>query len=143
MTAAIAVPLVVAIALIALVAANHGGQSAASPDPSTTTTVTASKAATAFQGKVDDAFKPLGDAVKVFLPKANDFEAGKVSPADMKAAVDSALPEFVKARDAVAKLDRYKPAPAVNTWFLDAADFYVETARLYGVAADPASEPLR
>jgi len=141
--AAIAAPLVVAIALIALVAANHGGNSTAPTSSSSTTTVTASKAATAFQTKVDDAFKPLGDAVKVFLPKANDFEAGKVTPADFKAAVDAALPEFVKARDAVARLARFKPHPAVNTYLTDAADLYVETARVYGVAADPASEPLR
>jgi len=141
--AAIAAPLVVAIALIALVAANHGGGSTPSPNPSSTTTVTASKAATAFQTKVDDAFKPLGDAIKVFLPKANDFEAGKVTPADFKGAVDVALPEFVKARDAVAKVERYKPHPAVNTYFFDAADFYVETARIYGVASDPAADSLR
>ena len=141
--AAIAAPLVVAVALIALVAANHGGDGSSSTSSSSTTTATASKAATAFQTKADDAFKPLGDAIKVFLPKANDFEAGKVPPADFKAAVDTALPEFVKARDAVAKLERYKPNPAVNTYFVDAADFYIETARIYGVAADPAADSLR
>jgi hypothetical protein len=141
--AAIAAPLVAAIALIALVAANHGDDSGAAKAPSTTTTVTASKAAKTFQDKVDDAFKPLGDAVKEFLPKANDFDAGKVAPADFKGSVDAALPEFVKARDAVAKLAKYKPDPAVNTYFVDAADFYVEAARIYGVAADPAADALR
>lgn len=141
--AAIAAPLVVAIALIALVAANHGDNSTSTVSSSSTTTATATKAATAFQGKADEAFKPLGDAVKVFLPKANDFEAGKATPADFKGAVDAALPEFVKARDAVAKLEKYKPEPVVNTYFFDAADLYVETARIYGVAADPAAESLR
>jgi len=141
--AAIAAPLVVAIALIALVAANHGDNSTPTTSSSSTTTATATKAATAFQGKADEAFKPLGDAVKVFLPKANDFEAGKVAPADFKGAVDTALPEFVKARDAVAKLEKYKADPAVNTYFFDAADFYVEAARVYGAAADPAADSLR
>jgi hypothetical protein len=141
--AAIAAPLVVAIALIALVAANHGGGNSSPASSSSTTTATATKAAKAFQTKADDAFKPLGDAVKVFLPKANDFEAGKVTPADFKGAVDAALPEFVKARDAVAKLEKYKPDPAINKYFVDAADFYVETARIYGVAADPAADALR
>lgn len=142
--AAIAAPLVVAIALIALVAANHGGgDSSSSASSSSTTTATASKAAKAFQDQVDNAFKPLGDAIKVFLPKANDFEAGKVVPADFKGAVDAALPEFVKARDAVAHLGKYKTDPAVNTYFTDAADFYVEAARIYGVAADPAADALR
>lgn len=143
--AAVVAPLVVAIALIALVAANHSGDSgSASPaSSSSTTTVTASKTAKAFQDKADEAFKPLGDAIKVFLPKAQDFEAGKVAPGDFKGAVDAALPEFVKARDAVAKLARYKPAPAVNRYFVDAADLYVEVARIYGVASDPASDPLR
>jgi hypothetical protein len=144
--AAIVAPLLVAIGLIALVAANGGGgkpSTAPSPSSSSTTTVTASKAAKAFQDKVDEAFKPLGDTIKIFLPKAQDFEAGKVTPPDFKAAVDVALPEFVKARDAVAKVESYKPAPAVNRYFVDAADLYVEVARIYGVAADPASDPLR
>jgi hypothetical protein len=141
--AAVVVPLLVAIALIALVAANDSGDSGSATSPSSTTTVTASKAAKAFQDKVDEAFKPLGDAIKIFLPKAQDFEAGKATPGDFKGAVDAALPEFVKARDAVAKLERYKPEPAVNRYFVDAADLYVEVARIYGVAADPASDPLR
>ena len=141
--AAIVAPLLVAIALIALVAANHGGDNGSPASSSSTTTVTASKAAKAFQTKVDDAFKPLGDAVKTFLPKAQDFESGKATPADFKGAVDAALPEFVKARDAVAKLEKYKSDPAVNTYFVDAADLYVETARIYGVASDPASDALR
>ena len=141
--AAVVGPLLVAIGLIALVAANHDSSSGPSASSSSTTTVTVSKASKDFQTKVDDAFKPLGDSVKVFLPKANDFEAGKVAPADFKGAVDAALPEFVKARDAVAKLEKYKPDPAVNRYFVEAADLYVETARIYGVAADPAADALR
>jgi hypothetical protein len=141
--AAVVAPLLVAIGLIALVAANGGGGGGSSPASSSTTTVTASKESKAFQTKVDDAFKSLGDAIKTFLPKAQDYEAGKLTPADFKGAVDLALPEFVKARDAVAKLERYKPAPAVNRYFLDAADLYVEVARLYGVTVDPAADGLR
>jgi hypothetical protein len=141
--AAIVAPLLVAIGLIALVAANDSGNNGSAAPPSSTTTVTASKTARAFQDKVDEAFKPLGEAIKVFLPKAQDFEAGKVPPADFKGSVDAALPEFVKARDAMAKLAPYKPAPAVNRYFVDAADLYVEVARIYGVASDPASDPLR
>lgn len=141
--AAVVAPLVVAIGLIALVAANSDGGGGSPPASSTTTTVTISKAAKTFQTKVDDAFKPLGDAIKVFLPKTQDFEAGKVTPADFKGSVGQALPEFVKARDAVAKLAKYKPDASVNRDFVDAADLYVEVARLYGVAADPASDPLR
>src|SRR5207248_356871 len=45
--------------------------------------------------------------------------------------------------DAVAKLETYKADPAVNTSFVDAADLYVETARIYGVATEPASDALR
>jgi len=141
--AAVVVPLLVAIGLIALVAANHDSSSGPSASSSSTTTVTVSKASKDFQTKVDDAFKPLGDAIKVFLPKAQDFEAGKVTPADFKGAVDAALPEFVKARDAVGKVAKYKPDPAVNRYFFEAADLYVEVARIYGVAADPASDALR
>jgi hypothetical protein len=140
--AAVIVPLLVAAALIGLVALNDDGDTDSSA-PSTTTTVTASKEAQAFQGKVDEAFKALGDAIKVFLPKAQEFEAGKVIPADFKGSVDLALPEFVKSRDAVAALEQYKPEPAVNRHFLDAADLYVEVARIYGVAVDPAADPLR
>ncbi|HYT39791.1 MAG TPA: hypothetical protein VEN99_09785, partial [Acidimicrobiia bacterium] len=143
MAAAVVAPLLVAIGLIALVAANGGGDGSPSPSSSSTTTVTASKAAKTFQTKADDAFKPLGEAIQIFLSKTQDFEAGKVTPADFKGAVDAALPEFVKARDAVARLGRYKPDPAVNKYFVDAADLYVEVARIYGVAADPASDPLR
>jgi hypothetical protein len=141
--AAIVAPLLVAVGLIALVAANDSGDDGSPAAPSSTTTVTASNEAKAFQTQVDDAFKALGDAIKLFLPKTQDFETGKVTPADMKGAVDLALPEFVKARDAVAKLGPYKPEPAVNRYFVDAADLYVEVARIYGVAADPASDPLR
>jgi hypothetical protein len=142
--AAVVVPLMAAVAAVALVGANTDhSSSAVSTSSSSTTTVTVSKAAQAYQTKVDDAFKALGDAVKIFLPKAQDFEAGKVAPADFKGAVDVALPEFVKSRDAVAKLPKYKPDPAVNKYFLDSADLYVETARIYGVAADPASDTLR
>jgi len=141
--AAVIVPLLVAVGLIALVNANSGGDGSASPASSSTTTVTASKEAQAFLGKVDEAFKALGDAVKIFLPKAQDFEAGKATPADFKGAVDVALPEFVKSRDAVAALEKYKKEPAVNGFFLDAADLYVEVARIYGVAVDPAADPLR
>ncbi|MEW6477009.1 MAG: hypothetical protein AB1679_32535 [Actinomycetota bacterium] len=140
--AAVVVPLAVAVALIAVMAANDDGDGGSSA-PSSTTTVTASKEAQAFQAKVDEAFKALGDAIKIFLPKAQEFEAGKVTPADFKGAVDVALPEFVKSRDAVAGLAEYEPEPAVNRYFLDAADLYVEVARVYGVATDPAADPLR
>jgi hypothetical protein len=142
-TAAIGVPLLGAIAAIALVGANHKSDSSSSASSSSTTTATSSKAARAFQTKVDDAFKPLGDAIKIFLPKAQDFEAGKVTPADFKGAVDLALPEFVKARDAVARLEPYKADRAVNRYFVDASDFYVEAARIYGVATDPAADAQR
>jgi hypothetical protein len=141
--AAVGVPLLVAGGLIALIAANDDDGEGATPAPSSTTTVTASPEAKAFQTQIDDAFKPLGDAIRVFLPKAQEFEAGKVTPADFKANVDLALPEFVKARDAVAKVEPYKPTPSVNRYFVDAADLYVETARIYNVAVDPASEALR
>lgn len=140
--AAVIAPLLVAAGLIALVNANDDGDSSSST-ASSTTTVTASKEALDFQGKVDEAFKALGDAIKVFLPKANEFETGKVTPADFKGSVDLALPEFVKSRDAVAALEKYKKDPAINGYFLDAADLYVEVARIYGVAVDPAADPLR
>ena len=138
--AAVVAPLLAAVGLVALVA-NEGGEGESTP--STTTTVTASPEAKAFQTRVDDAFRPLGDAIKVFLPKAQEFESGKVTPADFKGAVEVALPEFVKARDEVAKIEEYKPEPAVNRHFVDAADLYVEVARIYGVAVDPAAESLR
>ena len=141
--AAVTVPVMAAVAAIALVGANTSHQGSSPTSSSSTTTVTASKAAQAYQGKVDDAFRSLGDAVKIFLPKAQDFEAGKVAPADFKGAVDAALPEFEKARDAVAKLPKYKADPAVNKYFLDSADLYVETARIYGAATDPAADTLR
>ena len=140
--AAVVVPLLVAVALIAAMAANDDGEGS-STAASTTTTVTANPEAQAFQGKVDEAFKPLGDAIKIFLPKAQEFEAGKVTPADFKGAVEVALPEFVKSRDAVAALEPYKPEPAINAYFLDAAELYVETARVYGVAVDPVADGLR
>ena len=139
--AAVVVPLLVAAGLIALVGAfNDGGSSSA---PSTTTTVTASPEAKAFQIRANDAFKPLGDAITVFLPKTQEFESGRLTPADFRGAVEAALPEFVKARDALAKLDEYEPDPAVNRYFFDAAELYVEMARVYAVAADPAADPLR
>ena len=143
--AAVVVPLLVAAGLIALVGSfNKGGSGATSSSSSSSTTaVTASKEAQEFQQKLDEAFKPLGDAIKTFLPKAQDFEGGKVTPVDFKPFVDQALPEFVKARDAVAALPEYKKTPVINTYFLDAADLYVETARIYGVAADPAADALR
>ena len=140
--AAVIVPLLVAGALIALVASfNDDGGS--SESGSSTTTATASKDAEVFKTKVDEAFKPLRDAITVFLPKAQEFESGKVAPADFKAAVDVALPEFVKARDAVAALGKYKKKPAINGYFVDAADLYVETARIYNVAVDPVADALR
>jgi hypothetical protein len=141
--AAVVAPLLVAVGLIALVNANDDGDSSSPAASSSTTTVTASKEQTEFQGKVDEAFKALGDAIKVFLPKANDFEAGKVTPADFKGNVDLALPEFVKSRDAVAALEKYQKNPAINGYFVAAADLYVEVARIYGVAADPVADPLR
>ena len=141
--AAIGGAVLVAAGLIGLVAANSGGDGDSDTTASSTTTVTASDEAKAFQTKVDDAFKPLGDAIKVFLPRAQEYESGKVSPADFKANIDLALPEFVKARDAVAGIEEYKPEPAVNRYFVDAGDLYVEVARIYNVAVDPGSEPLR
>ena len=141
--AAVIAPLLVAAALIAVVASFNDDGGGSSESASSTTTATASKEAEAFKTKVDEAFKPLGDAIKVFLPKAQEFEGGKVSPTDFKPFVDTALPEFIKARDAVAALPSYKKKPVINTYFVDAADLYVETARIYGVAADPAAEALR
>jgi hypothetical protein len=141
--AAIGGAVLVAAGLIGLMAANSGGDDDSDATASSTTTVTASDEAKAFQTKVDDAFKPLGDAIKIFLPRAQEYESGKVSPADFKANIDLALPEFVKARDAVAKIEEYKPEPAVNRYFVDAGDLYVEVARIYNVAVDPGSEPLR
>jgi len=141
--AAVIAPLLVAAALIGLVASVNKGDNGSSSSSSSTTTPTASKAAQEFQKKVDEAFRPLGDAVKVFLPKAQDFETGKVAPADFKPLVDQALPEFVKARDAVAALAKYKQKPVINAYFVNAADLYVETARIYGVAVDPAAADLR
>ena len=140
--AAVVIPLIVAAALIALVA-QFGGDDDASTTASSTTTVTASKEAFDFQANVDLAFKPLADAIKGFLPKAQEFEGGKLAPADFKAALDAALPEFVKARDAVAALPPYEKEPVINKYFVSAADLYVETARIYNVAVDPVAEPLR
>ena len=130
--AAVVVPLIVAAALIGLVAAFNKGDDASTP-----------QTASNFQTEVDAAFKPLAEAVKVFLPKAQEFETGTLNLADFKGAVDVALPEFLKARDAIAKLERYKAKPVINRYFVDAADLYVETARIYAVAADPAAEALR
>lgn len=141
--AAVVVPLLVAAALIGLVASFHSGDKGSSSSSSSTTTVTAPKAAQDFQKKLDLAFTPLSDAIKVFLPKAQEFDGGKLAPADFKPLIDQALPEFVKARDAVAALPPYKKKPIINRYFVDAGDLYVETARIYGVAVDPASEPLR
>jgi hypothetical protein len=141
--AAVGVPLLVAGGLIALIAAYDDGDQDATAKSTTTSTATASPEAKAFQTQIDDAFRPLGDAIRVFLPRAQEFEAGKVTPTDFKANVDLVLPEFVKARDAVAKVEPYKPEPSVNRYFVDAADLYVETARIYNVAVDPASEALR
>jgi hypothetical protein len=132
--AAVAAPVVVAAALIWLVSINDDSGDAKS---------TLAQDQKAFQTKADDAFKPLAEAVKVFLPKAQDFEAGKIPPEEMQAAVDAALPEFLKARKAVGKLKGYKHNAAINRYFFDTADLYVEVARLYSVAADPAAEPLR
>ena len=61
--AAVVAPLLVAIGLIALVAVNNSGDGGSPAASSSTTTVTASKEAKSFQTKVDDAFKPLGDAI--------------------------------------------------------------------------------
>jgi hypothetical protein len=141
--AAVIAPLLVAAGLIGLVSSFNKGDSGSSSSASSTTTATASKEAQDFQKKVDEAFKPLGDAIKVFLPKAQEFEGGKATPADFKPLVDQALPEFVKARDAVAALPKYKKTPVINKYFVDAADLYVETARIYGVAVDPAADALR
>jgi hypothetical protein len=141
--AAVIAPLLVAAALIGLVASVNKDDNGSSSSSSSTTTPTASKGAQDFQKKVDEAFKPLGDAIKVFLPKAQEFDAGKVTPADFKPFVDQALPEFVKARDAVAAIPKYEKKPVINTYFVDAADLYVETARIYGVSADPAADALR
>src|SRR3954468_22073321 len=66
------VPLLAAAALIALVASFHSGDKGSSSSSSSTTVVTASKAAQDCQKKVDAAFTPLSEAIKVFLPKAQD-----------------------------------------------------------------------
>ncbi|HEU5448872.1 MAG TPA: hypothetical protein VFW57_07645, partial [Acidimicrobiia bacterium] len=71
--AAVVIPLIVAAALIALVASFGGDDDGGSSSASSTTTVTASKEATDFQANADVAFKPLADAIKVFLPKAQEF----------------------------------------------------------------------
>jgi len=141
--AAVIAPLLVAAALIAVVASFNDGDGGSSASASSTTTVTASEEATAFQKETDDAFRPLGEAIKIFLPKAQDFETGKLTPGDFKGAIDTALPEFIKARDAVAALGSYKKKPVINRYFVEAADLYVETARIYNVAVDPAAEALR
>ena len=141
--AAVIAPLLVAAALIAVVASFNDDGGGSSESDSSTTSATASKDAEAFQKQVDEAFKPLGEAIKVFLPKAQEYDSGKLTPADFKPAIDTALPEFVKARDAVATLSKYKKKPAINGYFLDAADLYVETARIYNIAVDPAADALR
>jgi len=60
-------------------------------------------------------------------PKAQDFEAGKVTPADFKEFRRPGLAEFVKARDAVAKLEKYKARGGQPVRFVDAADLYWST----------------
>lgn len=141
LAAAVAVPVLVAAALVGLLAAS--GDDGISTDPSTTTTATATREAKAFQTKADDAFRPLADAITSFLPKAQEFELGTVNPSEFKAAVDMALPELMKVRDAVGTIDSYTPAPAVNRYFFAAAALYLETGRVYRVAAETDAEPLR
>ncbi|HEV3364196.1 MAG TPA: hypothetical protein VG795_08660 [Acidimicrobiia bacterium] len=141
--AAVVVPLLVAAALIALVASFTKDDDGSSASSSSTTTVTASKEATDFRARIDEAFKPLAESVTLFLPKAQEFTTGQMTPADFKATVDMALPEWIKVRDAVAALPPYKPKPVINRYFVDSADLYVETARIYTVAVDPAAEALR
>lgn len=143
MAAAVAVPVLVASTLVALVALNDGE----APAPATTTTSTtiaaASPEAQAFLERADEAFKPLADAVTTFLPQAQEFEGGTMAASEFKAALDVARPEFLKSRDAVAGLEEYGPAPAVNRYFLVAAQLYLEMARVYGVAVDPGVDTLR
>lgn len=139
--AAVAGPVFVAAGLVAVLAANGDGATPAAT--ATTTTVTATREAKAFQTKVDDAFRPLADAVRIFLPVAQEFESGTRSPGDLAGAVELALPEFMRVREAIGALDSYDAAPVVNRYFFDAAALYVETGHVYRIAAEPGTEPLR
>lgn len=145
LAAAIGVPLIVAVVLIGLLAP---GSENASDDPVVSTTTTTLRAASpegkAFQTRVDDALRSFAaDRLPPVIRVAADWMQSKATAESLSGELSLYVPEAVKARQAVAAIPPLKEAPQARDLYRDAIGLYIDFGRIYGVAGDPAAEPLR
>jgi hypothetical protein len=139
--AAIAVPLAVTIALVALGASGGGPKSPASS--TTTTRRPLSEEATAWLQRLDDAFRPVADRLPELVQSAQSWAAGTTPPDRFGEDLRRIAPEFVKARNAVAAVPPLKEAPLARDLFAASARLYVEYAEVYLGAVEPGAEGLK
>lgn len=140
--AAVAVPLAVTIALVAL-GASGGGPKRPASTTTTTTQRPLSQEATAWLQRLDDAFRPVADRLPELVQSAQAWAAGTTPPDRFGEDVARIAPEFVKARDAVAAIPPLKEAAAARDLFAASARLYVEYAEVYRGAVEPGAESLK
>ncbi|MGH9038556.1 MAG: hypothetical protein ACRD0O_22590 [Acidimicrobiia bacterium] len=145
LAAAIGLPLIVAIVLIALVAP---GSEPEGDDPVVSTTSTTLRAASpegkAFQTRVDDAVRSFAaDRLTPVIRTAGEWVQGKATAESLTGELNLYLPEAVRARQAVAAIPPLKEAPTARDLYRDSIGLYIDFGRIYLVAADPAAEPVR
>lgn len=142
LAAAIGLPLVVAVALIALVGSGGGDDD---PVVATTTTTlgTASPEARAFQTRVEDALRSFAQGTPAVITAAADWIAGKQPAETLTGQLNAFFPQVTEARTAVAAIPPLEEAPLARDLYREAISLYIEFGRIYLTATDPAAEPLR
>jgi hypothetical protein len=142
--AAIGVPLILAVALIGLTAPGSDTKGD-NPVVSTTTTTLkpASAEAKAFLTRVDDALRTFAERLPPVILAAGEWKEGKKPPESFAGELNLLLPEAVRARQAVAGIPVLKEAPRARDLFRDSVGLYIDVARVYLAAVDPAAEPVR
>ena len=143
LVAAVALPLLVAVALIGLIPSSDSGGD--DPVVSTTTTLReASAEGRAFQTRVEDAIRTFaGERLRAVIQAASEW-MGQTRPAESFAGeLNLFIPEAVRTRQAIAAIPALKEAPAAGEIYRDSIGLYADFGRIYLVALDPAAEPLR
>ena len=140
---AVAVPVALAAGLVVALAPDSDDDAAPTASTTTTTLRGPSAEGRAWQTRIDDAFRPLADRLPEFVDGTVKWMAGEKPTDAFTGDVTRILPEFVRARDAVAAAPVFGEAPRARDLYASAAGLYLEVARVYLVAVEPPAEPLR
>lgn len=145
---AILIPLAVTAGVGTAIALNSGSSGSSSQANGTTTTTLSQKQSAeqtqtqAWQGRINNDFNQVANDLVQLIKQTDSWRTGSANSAQITALVDTDFPNFVSARDVLAKEAPFPPAPIALNHFQMASVLYVEALRVERVAVGGSPGPL-